>query len=461
MQLAILTAVLGALAAAETGGGPVGGLAWRLLVVAVSTLVAPLAALVGSQRLTAALAHGEGIDDDGDADDDMMRLHTAVVAAWLGSVGLVLFVGAWPRIVRENWQLAEWPLVDELAILLPVVGPLLLVWAALYRLERAAQVAAFRAQGCEAPAGSLCAYLWLHVRHHLGLILLPPLLIVALFDSLTALHVAPADLDTAWWLVAPLLATMLLIMPVAVRRIWRTTPLPGGALRQLLDEVCRGRKCHVREMLVWHTDATLANAAVVGLSRWLRYVLLSDVLLARLSARQIAAVLRHELGHLRRWHLPLRLALLLLPLAWWMAIERTWPGSLALLRHMAESVGLRTQLVAGLALPLGMLGYAIVVVGWFSRLLEHDADLDACLTDHGQLDALAANDFCDALTMLCGRDRRSSLSEWLHPPVARRLLLVQDFVACPTRARRFRRRLGALTLGLVAAYLGAAIVAVC
>src|SRR5262245_24119983 len=119
MQLAILTAVLAAIASAESGSGPVGGLAWRLLVVATAALIAPLAALVGTQRLAAA------VGSDEDADDAVSRLQSGIIALWLGAVALILLVAQWPRIVRDNWQLAAWPLIDEVAILLPVVVSLL------------------------------------------------------------------------------------------------------------------------------------------------------------------------------------------------------------------------------------------------------------------------------------------------------------------------------------------------
>src|SRR5262245_11811356 len=130
MQLAILTAILESLAAAEGGGGPVAGVAWRLLLIASATLIAPLAALVGTHHLSAIS------DDDRDNDEAASRLETIVIGLWLVGVALILLVGQWPRIVRSNWQLAAWPLIDELAILLPVIAPLIFVWAAMYRLER-------------------------------------------------------------------------------------------------------------------------------------------------------------------------------------------------------------------------------------------------------------------------------------------------------------------------------------
>src|SRR5262245_33167156 len=198
MQLAILAAVLAALAAAESGGGPVGGLGWRLLAIGAVTLIAPLAAFLGGQRLAldaAALDRSER---------SIARLQSIVVGLWMAAVLIVLFVAQWPRIVRGNWQLAGWPLVDELAILTPVIAPLLLVWAGLYRLDRAAQVAAFRARELEPPPAQLGRYLWLHVRHHLGLVLLPALAVVGAFELFGLVRVTNISPDAAWWFAVPL-----------------------------------------------------------------------------------------------------------------------------------------------------------------------------------------------------------------------------------------------------------------
>src|SRR2546423_3204813 len=294
MQLAILTAVLAAIAAAEGGGGPVAGVAWRLVLIASATLIAPLAALVGTHRLSAVAA------GNGDGEDAASRLETIVAGLWLATVALILLVGQWPQIVRSNWQLAGWPLIDELAILLPVIAPLILIWAAMYRLERPNNF------GSAFLPRQLLTYVWMQARHQLAIVLLPPLAVVGVLESLTWLEIAPSKIDTAWWFALPLVGMMLVLMPIAVRRIWQTAPLAPSPLRDVLDGICHARSCQVREILVWHTGGTMANAAVVGLSRWLRYILLSDVLLSRLSGDEIAGVVRHELAHLRRWHLPLR-----------------------------------------------------------------------------------------------------------------------------------------------------------
>ena len=456
MQLAILTAVLAALAAAETNSGPVADVAWRLLVIVAAGLVAPAAALVGSWTLDRRGDLSPAADDR--LERGSSRLQSIVVGLWISSGLVVLFVAQWPRIVRGNWQLAGWPLVDEVAILAPVIAPLVLVWAALYRLQRAEQIAAFRARGLVPPAPQLLAYLWLHVRHHLGLVLLPSLAIVGAFDLLAFFRITSGATDAAWWFAIPLLATLLFIMPLAVRRIWRTTPLPAGPLRDELEMVCRDERCGVREMLVWHTDGYLANAAVVGCSRWLRYVLLTDVLLARLNPAEVSAVLRHELAHLTRWHLPLRMALLALPLAWWLAINSIWPNVEAEAAAAVSATGIPGSLVLTIALPLLMLAYALVVVGWYSRLLEHEADLVACLAAGGEYDRVRAGDFCKALVKVIGRSRESRAGQWLHPCLLDRLRFVRGSASKGARIA-FARKLLGVQIAIFAAYLAALLLA--
>ena len=463
MQIAILAAVLAALAAAESGGGPVGGVAWRLIAIAAAVLVAPLAAVIGSWRLRNATEGipynaGEGIPYSDD-ERHVARLQSIVVGLWMSAAIVVLFVVQWPRIVQSNWRLAGWPLIDEVLILAPVIAPLLLVWAALYHLERHAQIAAYRARALEPPPQQLARYLWLHVRHHLGLVVLPALAVVGVFEVLAMSRITAAAPDAAWWFALPLLATMLVLMPLAVRRIWPTSPLPAGPLRDELEAVCRLQRCPVREILVWNTDSCMANAAVVGLSRQLRYVLLTDALLARLNASEIAAVVRHELAHLRHWHLPLRLALLAVPLAWWFAFKSAWPGIDATVESAIAARGWSAEALTALVLPAAMLGYALVVVGWYSRVLEHDADLAACQDDDGRFDAGRAADFCRALVRLVGRSRESRLGQWLHPCLAGRLAFLRAMAESPQRKLSFRRRLILIAAAIGACYLAAAAVA--
>jgi Zn-dependent protease with chaperone function len=246
---------------------------------------------------------------------------------------------------------------------------------------------------------------------------------------------------------------MLVLMPLAVRQIWRTEPLADGPLRATIEGLCQSRRCAVRDVLVWHTGGTMANAAAVGMSRRLRFILISDVLLARLSAGQVAAVVRHELAHLARWHLPLRLAMLLLPVSGWLAARHIWPELPSAAALLAESLGPAGRLASAVAMPLAMLAYAVVVVGWYSRLLEHDADLEACLDDGGQFDRAAAEHFVTALASLSGGGDESRLSRWMHPAFVERLHFIERVANQPLVGRRFRRRLWSVAAALTGFYV--------
>jgi STE24 endopeptidase len=67
--------------------------------------------------------------------------------------------------------------------------------------------------------------------------------------------------------------------------------------------MCRDAGLRYREILLWRTDCTMGNAAVMGLFPRIRYVLLSDLLLETMTDRQIEAVFAHELGHVVHRHL--------------------------------------------------------------------------------------------------------------------------------------------------------------
>ncbi|MDX1945271.1 MAG: M48 family metalloprotease, partial [Pirellulaceae bacterium] len=315
MQLAILIAVIGALAQGDAPGQPVGDALRRTLLMLGGTLVAPLAATIGSWRLSRDLAGGEFER----LRENFPKLQSLVIVLWLAIVLCTMYLVEWPRVVRGDWSLAAWPLVDELLVLLPVVVPLVLYWSALARFEWLARSAAARQLGLAPPPWRLAATLASRVRHELGLVLGPALAVIAAQETLRLVWPAAGDSQQAWWLYGPLLIAMLLFLPLMVRRLWRTEPLEPGPLRDRLFAIARAQRAGIREILVWNTDGQLANAAVVGLAGGLRYVFLTDALLARLTDDQIAAVMRHELGHVRGRHLPLRLLVLLLPAAAWLA----------------------------------------------------------------------------------------------------------------------------------------------
>lgn len=458
MQLAILMAVICALAHSQATGEPVGGVFWRVLLVVAGAFVAPLAAALGSLPIVRGL-RTEGQIAPADCQRVWSRVESSALLLWLAIVAATMYLLDWPRVVRSDWSLGRLPLVDDAVILLPVVGPLVLLWTLMHRLQTLAARSFARWQEREPPPQArLPAWLWLQVRQQLALILLPALVVIGAQDLVALAWPAAGAEVGLWWLHVPLLGGMLVLLPLLLRRIWRTSPLPEGPLRERLTAVCGRQRLGVREVLVWHTDGQTANAAVAGMVRGLRFVFLTDGLLARLTPHEVEAVVRHELGHIAGRHMLLRMLLLGLPLALAAAIEHSFPGTLAASSRVLSSLGMSQSLQVALLLPAGLAAYAVLVVGSYSKWLEHDADLATCITRGGTIDRAGAESFGRALVKVAGRGHAGRFGHWLHPPVTRRLAVVALAVADPGTARRFRRRLSFVAVAIGLAYLAIAAV---
>jgi Zn-dependent protease with chaperone function len=230
-------------------------------------------------------------------------------------------------------------------------------------------------------------------------------------------------------------------------RIWKTSQLPDSPLRARLVALTQRMGIGCRDFRIWQTDGQYLNAAVAGLLPAARYVFVTDGLLRYLRDDEMEAVIAHELGHVRRRHLWLRLALLGLPL-WLVAhvqawsppqVETTaaWRAALAASLPVAPHVA-----VAGLTSAA-----AVVALGRYSRLLEHDADL--CVWETGQGATFLAT--MDRISYL-SHDRRQRAT-WLHPSTASRMHLLQRALHDPQAAWAFRRRVRVANALLLAAWL--------
>jgi len=149
------------------------------------------------------------------------------------------------------------------------------------------------------------------VRLHYVMILLPITLLVgwrelvdklAIGENTIGEFLAPPLQQNAVFLLGVFI--IFLFTPVIVRHLWDATSLPQGEIRDRLLHMCRTHRIRIRDLLVWNTYGGMMNGAVMGLIGRFRYILLTDALLDALSPMQIEAVMAHELGHVRRRHLP-------------------------------------------------------------------------------------------------------------------------------------------------------------
>ena len=160
-----------------------------------------------------------------------------------------------------------------------------------------------------------------------------------------------------------------LFAPEILRRVLKTSPLPDGPLRCRLENLCRRAGMRHRDILVWHTHFNMGNAAVMGVVPWMRYVMLSDLLLERLDAEQIEAVFAHEVGHVVHRHM-LWFAIFFLILVLGSI------GPFALMNDWLVHVGLSDQVLKPLGAAAGVTG-VWVIFGFLSRRFERQADVYA------------------------------------------------------------------------------------
>lgn len=457
MQLAILLVVVCSVTPTSDGWLTPEEAVRRLLEALALVSIAPLAGVVANEmakhRLRLAISHR-------DAQRLLQGWQTILTWLWAGSCLAALYLAHWPAVVRSLEVTTRWPLLDELLILAPLLASLLLVWNSGYTLERLLLPLA----DADAAQASLRQYLELRVRHFLGLILLPALAVIGLQEVAGRFEGKQGSGELqAWWLWCGLLAATLLALPLALKWLWRTQRVADSPLKQRLLTSCRGVGCPVRDIVVWRTGGTVANAAVAGLIPRLRTIFLSDALLAQLSDDEIEVVVRHEAAHLSRHHLWQRLALLALPVLLYLAMHGQFPVVLEEWQARLSSFGISPALQASLFVPLAALTYAAVVVGWLARLHEHDADLAACLVPiesacPGALavDPSAVAHLHSALRKVLGGSEEFSRRRWLHPSGHQRVAFLQQLTERPSLAARFRSRV----VGLFVIVLAACLVAV-
>jgi STE24 endopeptidase len=386
--------------------------------------------------------------------------------------GVAVYVFGWGWAVQTLLGTAGMPPGAELLILAPFLAGLVLSWACFYEIERAVHEA-----GGPSRFWTRRQYLGYQARGNLALVAIP----VALLIGMKALQWAAAELHPAGAEVASALCGVAALgcfvaMPWMLRLMLGLKPLPPGPLRERL--LAAARRLHFRcsDFLVWHTRGSMANAFVVGLFPFLRYIVLSDRLLAGLTPDELEGVFGHEVGHIKHRHIPYHLGFLLA------SVLAVWAVLAVFVRPRVETFltfGERSDL-AVLAV-VGLLAvYVFIVFGFVSRGCERQADLYGCravscsrsdCAGHAGVPRPAAvNGLCPtgirtfiaALEKVCdlngiSRDRPGLLQSWQHSTPACRVGFLERVIADPRLEPRFQRR-NTLLKGLLLASLLALVV---
>jgi Zn-dependent protease with chaperone function len=108
------------------------------------------------------------------------------------------------------------------------------------------------------------------------------------------------------------LILLAVIFPVLIKYLWNCRSLPAGPARTHMEEFCRRQNFKYSDIMLWPLyEGKMLTAGVMGISKKYRYVLITPALLESLTPYEVEAVLAHEIGHVKKYHLQLYLVLFL------------------------------------------------------------------------------------------------------------------------------------------------------
>lgn len=140
-------------------------------------------------------------------------------------------------------------------------------------------------------------------------VLIPWLVLSTLIDLLYAL---PSDFikrllsstSGELFCVLVLLSTVVIVGPALIQKFWRCKPLPDGPIRSRIEAVCKKAGVSCRDIVEWPVfGGRMMTAAVLGIVKNFRYILVTRALLAHLTPEELDAVVAHEAGHVKKKHL--------------------------------------------------------------------------------------------------------------------------------------------------------------
>ncbi|QEG42240.1 M48 family metalloprotease [Roseimaritima ulvae] len=386
-------------------------------VPASRSLVATMGVLLawGLLAKVAALITTKQLDDEPAEARTLVRIYERqiTILRWAGIVAAAMcLVGFGLAGVIDSLSICQQSMAVR-AVLMICPGFLisLLVWWADHQFGVAHQLV-------ESGWRVACREAWASFRLQGAWLVIPLIVLMGLIDLLLWIPGFPLAASGATVAVIALL-TVPLGMPWLARRIWKTSDLRGSQY-EWLHELTAATGMPALAIRRWDTGYKSCNALVAGFVPGCRVMLLTDRLLQQVPAPQLAMIALHEIAHLRRWHVPMRMAAVL-P-AWGVV----WLVQISLGQFVwAEPLGIASAIAISLA-----------VLHWVSYRTELDADATACWlavqasatveglpTDLPEATRLMAAAL-DAVTADSPPSRRGT---WLHPSVPARQ---QSLAAC-------------------------------
>lgn len=305
------------------------------------------------------------------------------------------------------------------------------------------------------------AFLAANLKINLAIVL-PWLLLSLLFDllQLAPLPALQRLLASPWGeplLILLFFLLLLVVFPSLVIRLWGCTPMPPGPLRRQIEEFCARHRIGYADIMLWPLfEGRLLTAGVMGVAGRFRYLLITPALLETMTPQETEAVIAHEVGHVKHYHLQLYL---LFFLGFGLIAQlATYPFLYLLLNSglfyrvvqlTGRSPVAALTVASSASLLLLMVLYFRYLFGFFMRNFERQADLYA-LTAIGEAAPLIR--VFEKIAWLSGKIR--DLPNWHHFGIGQRIDFLRLSESDPGCIGRHHRKvytaLGLFVVALVA-----------
>ncbi len=385
-----------------------GSLDESMLLTAAAVLLVGAHAFWVSRRVSWPLARDPSLRERLMAPYERGRFIHQMVQFGLYALSLGVFGWGWAgRQLTGHGVNGTWiagPGTESL-ILLPFLAGQVLTWLFFYDADRAVHRAAHRTHDPDLfsqilleprsasvpPFGGRWTYVAFQFRQKLALVFIPVLLLIG-GKELSRLIPPSWQSQSAMNGVGFLaLACVFIGMPWLIRVLLGLKPLPPGVLRDRLFQSARRLGFRCSDILLWNTRGGMANAMVIGLIPWLRYVVFTDRLIEEFPEDEVEAVFGHEVGHVRHYHMLYYLVFLVVSMMviYLVAEDYLLPILDRLVTAIVETAparffGVKVDRIGQggdldlFPVVMFVVGYIFVVFGFLSRRCERQADVFGC-----------------------------------------------------------------------------------
>lgn len=242
------------------------------------------------------------------------------------------------------------------------------------------------------------------------------------------------------------------VFPEVITRFWECKPMEQGLVRSHVEAFCRKQKLKYRDILIWPLfEGQMLTAGVMGLVKRFRYLLFTPALLRNLSVMEVDAVMAHEIGHVKRYHLQLYIVLLMgfsliaqlgsYLFMYSLLKSRYFYRFSALLEKNTDTVLIFASTVTLLVV---LIFYFRFIFGFFMRNFERQADIHA-LESMGSATGIV--NALEKVAFLSGNIR--DLPNWHHFGIAERVDFLERCQINSMHIKKHHRKVyGALLLYL-------------